>query len=78
MSNDRTLLAAVDDFGALKLFRYPVVQKDSKSNDSTAHGGNVVKVKWSKDDKYIFTLGASDKTLCVWEVSELKKATADD
>jgi microtubule-associated protein-like 6 len=60
------LLATGDDFGQVKLFKYPCVKEKADFNDYYGHSSHVTKVKFSADDKLVFSTGGGDKTVMVW------------
>jgi echinoderm microtubule-associated protein-like 6 len=62
------LLATADDFGLVKLFRYPCVEKNSSSIDHRGHSSHVTNVRWCADDKYVVSAGGNDRCLLEWRV----------
>ena len=66
-SNSRKVVATVDDFGRLKVFRYPCVPKASGCKAYRGHSSHVMNVRFTPDDKYIITAGGNDKTVMQWE-----------
>lgn len=66
-SKNGNVLASGDDFGCVKLFRYPCVQPKAEYKDYYGHSSHVTKVKFSANDEYLFTTGGNDKTVFVWE-----------
>lgn len=66
-SQNRLTLATADDFGKVKLFRYPCVVEKAQHNSYQGHSSHVTKVKFSKGDKFVLSTGGHDKTLMVWE-----------
>jgi len=49
-----------DDFGKLSILRYPSLKKSSKGAIGVGHSSHVTNVRWSLDDKYIFSTGGED------------------
>jgi WD40 repeat protein len=61
-SNDGMLVATGDDFGLVNIFRDPC-RNGSKPLSLRGHSEHVVRVAFSKDDQYIFSVGGYDQTL---------------
>ena len=66
-SHDGRTLATVDDFGKVKLFRYPCYSKKAASKEMTGHSSHVTNVAWTHDDKYVLTTGGNDKCIFQWK-----------
>lgn len=64
------ILAAVDDFGEINLYKYPCVQAKAESVKAYGHSSFISHVKWSHDDKYLYTIGGEDQTIIVWRVEK--------
>jgi WD40 repeat protein/Ca2+-binding EF-hand superfamily protein len=62
------LLITGDDFHTIKLFQYPVVKENQVNKEYFGHSQHVMKVKFSFDGKYVFSVGGIDKTLLQFEV----------
>lgn len=66
-SPDGTVLASADDFGLVKLFRYPCpVDKGAAYNKFTGHSSHVTNVSFSRNktgQKYLLTTGGEDKCI---------------
>jgi WD40 repeat protein len=58
-------LATVDDFGLLKIFRYPCVTEGSKYLKFGGHSSHVTSVRWTLGE-YLITTGGNDKCIFVW------------
>ena len=63
------VLATSDDFGLVKLFRYPCVTKASEGVIGRGHSSHVTNVKFSPDDTYLFSAGGDDQCIFQWKVS---------
>ena len=50
----------------MKLFKYPCVKEKADFNDYNGHSSHVTKVKFSAEDKLVFSTGGGDKTVMVW------------
>ena len=58
------LVATSDDFGKVKILRYPSTVKNSDSVVGDGHSSHVTTVKFSLDDKFIYSTGGEDN--CVF------------
>jgi len=67
-SHSRLLLASADDYGLVKLFRYPCVSEGAKYVACTGHSSHVTCVRWSRAD-HLISVGGNDKCVFVWEVA---------
>uniref|UniRef100_H3AL06 EMAP like 5 n=1 Tax=Latimeria chalumnae TaxID=7897 RepID=H3AL06_LATCH len=66
LTSDRKILATGDDFGFVKLFRFPVKGKFGKFKKYVAHSTHVTNVRWTHDDCMLVTVGGADTSLMVW------------
>jgi echinoderm microtubule-associated protein-like 6 len=68
-SHSRAVLATADDFGKVKLFRYPCVVESGSAqfNEYMGHSSHITKCKFSSGDNYLVTTGGHDKTVLIWE-----------
>ncbi len=66
-SRNGQLLATGDDFGLVKLFKYPCVVEKAESHEYAGHSSHVTKVKFSANDRYVVSTGGNDMTVMVWE-----------
>ena len=66
-SRNGQLLVTGDDFGQVKLFKYPCVKEKAAFNNYYGHSSHVTGVKFSAGDEMVFTTGGNDKTCLVWE-----------
>lgn len=62
------LLAAGDDKGKLRVLRYPSLKKNSESVTGKGHSSHVTNVRWSFDDKALFSTGGEDNCVFQWKV----------
>lgn len=69
-SNGKKFLASADDFSKVKVFRYPVCHKKQMYNEYKGHSSHVTGVKWSFDDKNVFSIGGLEKSIIQWNVNE--------
>ena len=63
-----SILALGDDFGKVRLFRYPCLKKGAESVEGAGHSSHVTCVKFSLDDKMIFSTGGEDNCVFQWKV----------
>jgi WD40 repeat protein len=71
-SKTKKYLATADDFSKVKVFRYPVHNKRQLYNQCKGHSSHVTAVKWSFDDKLLFSTGGLEKSIIQWNVSEFQ------
>ncbi|XP_078612841.1 echinoderm microtubule-associated protein-like 6 [Branchiostoma floridae x Branchiostoma japonicum] len=65
-SHDWSLLAAADDFGFVKLFRFPCDGDYAKFKKYLGHSSHVTNVRWCHDDTRLVTTGGMDTSIMVW------------
>ena len=61
-SEDGTLIATGDDYGLVNIFRNPC-RTGGKPISLRGHSEHVVRVKFHKNDSYLFSVGGYDQTL---------------
>jgi microtubule-associated protein-like 6 len=64
-SGDKAVFAVGNDWGLVELFGNPN-NKGAKSNAYRAHSEHVTSVKWSCDDRYLFSAGGYDNCVMQW------------
>ncbi|CAH1792966.1 unnamed protein product [Owenia fusiformis] len=67
-SNKHHLLASADDFGKVKLFRYPACQTKSACHIYGGHSSHVTAVRFLYDDSRLLSVGGKDMAVMQWEV----------
>jgi len=67
MSNSKKILATGDDFSLVKLFKYPCTVEKAKYREFTGHSSHVCKIRFSKFDKFLISVGGNDKCVFIWE-----------
>ncbi len=67
-SPSRNVLATVDDFGKVKLFKYPSVRKGALFKEYRGHSSHVTNCAFVGD--YIVTTGGHDKSVFMWKYIE--------
>ena len=65
-SKDGMYIATGDDFGLVNVFRDPC-RNGSVPFSLRGHAEHVVRVAWSPDDQYIFSVGGQDQTVMQWK-----------
>lgn len=64
----RDLLVTSDDFGLVKLYRYPCVAKHASALEHRGHSSHVTNVRWSAGDAYVVSVGGNDRCVMEWRV----------
>ena len=70
------LLATGDDFGKVKLFRYPCIDDNAESLVYHGHSSHVTNIKWSYLDSYLVSTGGNDKCIMLWKHSMYNAGSA--
>jgi len=65
-SHDQSVLATGDDYGRVRLYKYPVTVKDAPARVNHGHSSHVTGVHFSPDDKFLFSTGGADTGLFQW------------
>ena len=66
---DRTLVAAGDDFGSVRVFRYPALKQGHQCRRMTGHSEHVSRVRFYNqgDQPYLISAGGNDRTYIQWK-----------
>lgn len=74
-TGERDLVATSDDFGTVKLFRYPCIVPNADCKPYSGHSSHVTNVGFSVGDKWLVSTGGEDRGVFQWEVvrEELKR-----
>lgn len=67
-SRDSKFYALGNDYGQVEIFHHPN-REGSKSKQFRAHSEHVTNVKWSQDNKYVWSTGGYDQCLMQWKVT---------
>lgn len=62
----------------MKIFKYPCPKEKSKFKEYKGHSEFVVNVKFSKDGKWLYTVGGLDKTICQFEIKAVSNSGNND
>ena len=74
----RDLLATGDDFGLVKLFRFPASRRGAKFRKYNGHSAHVTNVCWSGDGSYLLSIGGGDHGLFQWKLYDAETAEGDE
>uniref|UniRef100_A0A3Q2YV67 EMAP like 6 n=1 Tax=Hippocampus comes TaxID=109280 RepID=A0A3Q2YV67_HIPCM len=61
-----SVLAAGDDLGLVKLFRFPCLKKGAKFKKYIGHSAHVTNVRWSSDLRWLVSTGGADHAVFQW------------
>lgn len=62
------VLVTGDDFGLVKLFRFPCLKKGAKFRKYVGHSAHVTNVHWSHDLQWVLSTGGADHSLFQWRL----------
>ncbi|XP_076834021.1 echinoderm microtubule-associated protein-like 5 isoform X2 [Brachyhypopomus gauderio] len=71
--NNQVLVTA-DDYGLVKLVRYPCIRKGAKFKKYFGHSAHITNVRWSHDHQWVITIGGADHSVFQWKFIPEKKA----
>jgi WD40 repeat protein len=63
------VLVTADDFGKVKLFKYPCAIEKASFKKFVGHSSHVTNVKFIYNDKYVISTGGNDKSIFQWKYS---------
>ena len=75
-SSSKDILITSDDFGKLKLFRYPCLEPGASYGQESGHSSHVTNVRWMSGvgeddvvlpDKYVISTGGNDRCIFQWD-----------
>ena len=75
-SHSRTDIVTSDDFGKVKLFRYPCVQDKSLFHLYNGHSSHVTNIRFSRDDSFVVSVGGNDRSIFQWSYRAEPKDSA--
>lgn len=65
-SFDRDLLATADDYGGVKIYRWPCVRPGAPAKVYAGHGARVSAVRFTPDSAYLASAGDGDRCVFQW------------
>lgn len=65
-SFDHKVIVTGDDFGLVKIFRFPSVKKGAKFRKYTGHSAHVTNVRFTSDKKRVISTGGADHGVFQW------------
>lgn len=77
-TNSNTLVATADDFGKVKLFRYPCVEKGSGCLEYRGHSSHVTNMRWTAFDECLISTGGNDRSIFQWRHEILERDERQD
>ena len=60
------LIAVGDDFGKVRVLRYPSRNKGSEGVVGTGHSSGITGIKWSVSDEWLYSIGGEDNCIFQW------------
>ena len=64
----RELVATADDFGKVKLLRYPSIVPNADHKPYLGHSSHVTNIGFACDDTFVVSTGGEDRAVFQWEV----------
>ncbi|XP_069350552.1 echinoderm microtubule-associated protein-like 6 isoform X1 [Eulemur rufifrons] len=61
-----SVLVSGDDFGLVKLFKFPCLKKGAKFRKYVGHSAHVTNVRWSHDFQWVLSIGGADHSVFQW------------
>ncbi|XP_042240211.1 echinoderm microtubule-associated protein-like 6 isoform X2 [Homarus americanus] len=65
-----------DDYGLVKLFRFPCPKKGSKGRSVVGHSAHVTNVRWTSDSEYVVSVGGADHAVFLWKFRSSRRISA--
>lgn len=69
-SPDKSLLAVGDDYGQLKVYKYPCYSQSAGYFNIIGHASKIGDVYFNSPGNHLFTLGYIDNTMMQWRISK--------
>jgi len=66
-SPNGTLIATGDDYGLVKIYRYPCLE-GNRGKSYGGHSSHVPRVSFNSNGEYLLTVGGNDKALLQWKI----------
>ncbi|XP_042878001.1 echinoderm microtubule-associated protein-like 5 [Penaeus japonicus] len=64
-----------DDFGLVKLFRFPCPKRGAKSRSFVGHSAHVTNIRWTNDSEYVVSVGGADHAVFLWRFRPSRNAS---
>nr|XP_019940288.1 PREDICTED: echinoderm microtubule-associated protein-like 5 [Paralichthys olivaceus] len=71
--NNQVLVTA-DDYGLVKLLRYPCIKKGAKFKKYLGHSAHITNARWSHDYQWVITIGGADHSVFQWKFVPERKS----
>ncbi|XP_035283834.1 echinoderm microtubule-associated protein-like 5 isoform X4 [Anguilla anguilla] len=68
------VLVTADDYGLVKLLRYPCVRKGAKFKKYLGHSAHITNARWSHDYQWVITIGGADHSVFQWKFIPERKS----
>jgi len=65
-SSDGKVVVTADDYGKLKLFRYPCLTKGAAHHEYGGHSSHVTNARFTGNDTHVITTGGNDRCVFQW------------
>ena len=65
-SSSGELIATGDVYGRVRIYRYPAIARNTNYVLFRGHGGNVTNMRFSPDDRFLYTTGGDDCCVMQW------------
>lgn len=66
----REVIATGDDFGKVKLFKYPCAKTNANAIPYGGHSAHVTQVRFNADNTYLISTGGGEKSIFVWKFND--------
>ncbi|MEQ2188791.1 Echinoderm microtubule-associated protein-like 5 [Goodea atripinnis] len=74
--NNQVLVTA-DDYGLVKLMRYPCIRKGAKFKKYLGHSAHITNARWSHDYQWVITIGGADHSVFQWKFIPERKSSKE-
>ncbi|XP_037397929.1 echinoderm microtubule-associated protein-like 5 isoform X4 [Pygocentrus nattereri] len=68
------VLVTADDYGLVKLLRYPCIRKGAKFKKYLGHSAHITNVRWSHDYQWVISIGGADHSVFQWKFVPERKS----
>lgn len=67
LKSRKPVLAVADNFGRVRLYRYPCTSSLAKCKEYRGHSADVTKVRWAGGDSHLISCSATDRCIFQWK-----------